>query len=421
MISNSAKNSYDYPANPKLQVFTVIFLLIFSIFQVNCSRAQNRPEKKDLYDAFQFYTPQEFAPAYEGLTLALNSNPEISYCSFVFMATQNGSEDPEKNFEDTWTTFIVPALAGGSTERKTRKDDRDNWKGFAGSTIASFDMLKLQIDLHTYTRNNRYVSVMFFFEPDKCESAHKQFLQHLSLADDASLNGPPAKDYYVTGDPGFLSQESLTGVWTLMQKDNTDYFAHAVKENFITFLDNGDMYKGLMPYGSFHTDRQKMKKDAALNYKFGKYTFSSNEGTITIPADSGQTMEFILKNDTVIVVDENIFVKNRSVSGYRLEGVWATDFSLFSKNLTLNLMNRFTDGGIFQSLHDVNPWLFAGEKGGEGKYQIYDHTIYLQYDDGRTRTLSFSSAAPYDLRETNSIMMIGGYPFKKLLNEKITY
>jgi len=421
MISNSAKHSNDYPGNPKLPIFTMIFLLILSIFQVSCIRAQNRPGKKDVYDAFQFYTPQGFKPACEGLTLALNSNPEISYCSFVFMATQNGSEDPKKNFEDSWTTLIVPALAGGSTERKTWKDDRDDWKGFAASTIATFDAFKLQIDIHTYTRNKRYVSVMFFFEPDKCESAHKQFLQHLSLADDASENGPPAKNYYVTGDPGFLNQGPLTGVWTLMQKDSTDYFAHAGEGNFITFLDNGDMYKGLLPYGSFHMDRQNMKKDAAINYKFGKYTFSSDEGTITIPADNGQTTTFALNNDTVLVVDEKIFARNCSVSGYRLEGVWATDFSKFSNRLTLNLVNRFTDNGIFQSLHDVNPWLFADEKGGEGDYQIYDNTIFLKYDEGRTRSLSFAGAAPYDLRKTNTILMIGGYAFKKLQDENVKY
>jgi hypothetical protein len=262
---------------------------------------------------------------------------------------------------------------------------------------------------------------MFFFQPDKCESDHKLFLQYLSLADDASENGPPAKDYYATGDPGFLSQGPLTGVWTLMQEDSTDYFAHAGEGNFITFLDNGDVFEGLMPYGSFHTDRQQMKMDAAINYRWGKYSLSLNAGIITQPGDGGKQVEFTLINDTLLIIDDNKFVKCTSVSGYRLEGAWAAEFSNFSNRLTLNLVNRFTDDGIFQSLHDVDPWLFADEKGGQGKYQIYDHTIYLKYDDGRTRTLSFASAAPYDLRETNSMLMIGGYLFKKLLNENITY
>lgn len=420
MISNSAKNSNDYPGNPKLLVFTMIFLLIFSIFQVSCIRAQNRPESRDLFDAFQFYTPEGFKPAYEGLTLALNSNPEISYCSFVFMATQNGSEDPEKNFEDSWTTLIVPALAGGSTERKTWKDDRNNWKGFAASTIATFDVFKLQIDIHTYTRNNRYVSVMFFFEPDKCESTHKQFLKDLNLADDASENGPPARNYYIVSEPGFLSQEKITGVWIREQEDSTGYFSNSDKENFITFLDNGNLYKALIPYGTFHIDREKLKKDDALKNLWGNYTIDGKEGTITVPSER-DTMQYVVLNDTLISVGDSRYVRSKSVSGYRLEGAWGTDFSRFSKRLTLNLMNRFTDDGIFQSLHDVNPWLFADEKGGEGKYQIYDHTIYLQYDDGRTRSLSFVSAAPYDLRESNSMLMIGGSPFKKLKDENVSY
>jgi hypothetical protein len=414
MMSNLSKNSNDYQADRGLAVLTIIFFLTISFFQVSCIRAQNRPERKDVYDAFQFYTPDGFKPAYDGLTLALNSNPDISYCSFVFMGTQNGSDDPEKNFEDSWKALIAPALEGGSTKRKSWKDDRDNWKGFAGSTIATFDKLKLQMDLHTYTRNNRYVSVMFFFEPAKCESVHKQFLQNLNLADDASENGPPAKDYYVNDDPGFLIKEPMTGVWTLMQNDTADYFAHAGEGNFITFLDNGDVYEGLMPYGSFHTDRQKMKMDAAINYKWGKYSVSSTAGIITQPADNGKQVEFTLLNDTLLLIDDNKFVKSASVSGYRLEGAWATDFSRFSNRLTLNLVNRFTDDGIFQALHDVNPWLFADEKGGQGKYQVYDHTIYLEYDDGRKRTLSFASAAPYDLRETNSVLVIGGYTFRKL-------
>jgi hypothetical protein len=114
-------------------------------------------------------------------------------------------------------------------------------------------------------------------------------------------------------------------------------------------------------------------------------------------------------------------VRCKSVSNYRLEGAWETDFSGVSNKLTLNLADRFTDTGIFKSLHNVDPWLFADEEGGEGNYQIYDHTIYFEYDDGRTRSLSLVNPGYFDLRETNALLLIAGKPFKKIPGETVTY
>ncbi len=417
MNSSLHRNRHDFDANPALSFLVLIFFLIISFFQVSCTGRQKEAGESGVFDVFQFNTPEGFTPAYDGTFLALNSSPDISNCSFVFTLTLPGSEDPKRNFEETWSKLIAPALAEGSTERKVMKDNRDGWKGYAGTTIVTSDTLKLQFELRTYTRDGYYVSAMFFFEPEKCETTHKQFLESFSLADDASQNGPPAGNYYVTREPEFLSPEPLTGVWLLMKNDSTEYFNNTGKENFITFLDRGDVFNGLLPYGSFHVGREKQKQDAAIRLNWGIYTLSSNEGNIALQTGK-EPLSFVLENDTLLVLGDKKYVKGNTVSGYRLEGVWTTNFSRFSKRLTLDLTNRFADEGIFQSLHDVNPWLFADEKGGCGKYQIYDHTIYLQYDDGRTRSLSFASAAPYDLRATNSVLMIGGSPFVKNTDEE---
>jgi hypothetical protein len=398
----------------------MIFIMSLLILEVSCGQAQNRPEEKEFYDVFGFYIPVGFKPAYDETTLALNSNPEVSLCSFVFMGTLPGVDDPEKNFEDSWNTLIVPALAGGSTERKTWKDDRDGWKGIAGSSVASFDTVKLQLELHTYTRNGKYVCAMFFFESDKCEADYRLFLKSLSLANDASENGPPARDYYVTAEPGFLSSDTLTGVWTVLQDDSAGYLKYIERENFITFLDNGDFYNSLLPYGSFHVDREKLQKDDALKIKWGKYDLSGAQGTINTPSERRPVAVTVL-NDTLISAGDYQFVRCKTVSNYRLEGVWETAFSGISSRLTLNLANRFTDTGIFKSLHNKEPWLFANEEGGKGKYQIYDHTIYFEYDDGRTRSLSLVNPGYFDLRETNALLLIGGNPFKKITGEIVNY
>ena len=396
-------------------LFAGLFLL-----QWSCINAQSEPERKMVFDAFQFEMPEGFSPVYEGPALTLNSDPSIFSCSFVLIQTLGGSDNPEINFEDSWNALIVPALANGSSERKTWKDDRNRWKGYAGSTTVMSDTLKLQFELHTYTRNDRHVSAMFFFEPEKCKKEYELFLQTLALADDASENGPPARDYYVTSDPAFLSQEKLTGVWTLEHNDSADYFTYFEKENFITFLDNGDFYNGLLPYGSFHTDRENLKNDNALKTLWGNYKIEGNSGSITLPSDREQVPVTLL-NNTLITVGEERYIKSRSVSGYRLEGVWSAEFSGIVSRLELNLAGRFIDSGIFKSFHDVRPWLFADENGGEGIYQIYDHTVYLKYDDGRERALSFVNPGNFDLRETNSLVLIAGNPFKKIPGEIVTY
>jgi hypothetical protein len=420
MTVNSTQHINQQPEELGLEIVRILFIISLLIVQASCGHAQNKGEGRETYDVFQFYMPEGFKPAYDASTLALNSDPAVSLCSFVFTGTLSGDDDPEKNFEDAWNALIVPALAGGSTERRTWKDDRDNWKGFAGSTVASFDTLKLQCDLHTYTKDGKYACAMFFFQPDKCEADHKLFLQYLGLAGDASENGPPSRDYYVTREPGFLSRDTLTGVWTLLQDDSTGYFRYIEKENFITFMDNGDVYNALIPYGSFHVDREELQKDDAMKNKWGKYEITGTLGTMTTPSEPGPVSLAVL-NDTLIYAGEYQFVRCKSVSNYRLEGVWETDFSGVSNKLTLNLADRFTDTGIFKSLHNVDPWLFADEEGGEGNYQIYDHTIYFEYDDGRTRSLSFVNPGYFDLRETNALLLIAGKPFKKIPGENVTY
>jgi len=421
MKTNSPFNKeHDQPAvagriKPQLLIFLIY------IFASTYTQAQNGPDGKETYDALQFYMPEGYKPAYDPTTVSLNSNPEICKCSFVLTGTLAGSKDPKANFEDAWNTLIVPALSDESPERKTWNDNRNNWKGFAGSSSNSFgDELHLQMELHTYTRNGRYVNAMFFYEADKCEADRKLFLQYLSLADDAAENGPAAKDYYVISEPEFLPQESLTGVWTIMQDDSTGYFTYIEPENFVTFMDDGNIYNALLPYGSFHQDRSKLQKDDALKNQWGRYTIDGTQGSIVVPSEQ-DPIPLTIVNDTLISAGEYQFVKSKTVSNYRLEGVWAADFSGINSKLTLNLVNRFTDTGIFHSLHDVNPWLFADEEGGAGKYQIYDHTIFLQYDDGRSRTLSLVNPGYFDLKETNALLLIGTKPFKKLSDETVTY
>jgi hypothetical protein len=384
------------------------------------TEAQNGPEGKETYDAFQFYIPEGYSPFMDASTISLNSNPEICKCSFVLTSTLWGSEDPKVNFDDAWNTLIVPALSDDSPARKTWKDDRNNWKGFAGSSSNSFGDLHLQMELHTYTRNGKYVNAMFFYEADKCETDRKLILQYLSLADDASENGPAARDYYVMSEPGFLAREALTGVWMVAQEDSAGYFTYIEPENFVTFMDNGQIYNALLPYGSFHQDREQSQKDDALKYQWGSFSLDGNNGTVTFP-NVQEPLPIKVKNDTLISIGDDQFVRSKSVSNYRLEGVWAADFSGVNSRLTLNFINRFTDEGIFKSLHDMKPWLFASEDGGQGKYQIYDHTLYLMYDDGRTRTLSLVNPGYFDLKESNALLLIGGRPFKKLMDETVTY
>ena len=131
MTVNSTQHINQQPEELRLGIVRILFIMSLLLVQASCGYAQNKREGRETYDVFQFYMPEGFKPAYDASTLALNSDPEISLCSFVFTGTLSGDDDPEKNFEDAWNALIVPALAGGSTERRTWKDDRDNWKGFA--------------------------------------------------------------------------------------------------------------------------------------------------------------------------------------------------------------------------------------------------------------------------------------------------
>ena len=163
MKGNSKQNSSQDRAELRLTIVRMLFIMSLLFTQSGCSQAQSRIEDKVVYDVFGFYVPEGFKPTYDKATLALNSDPGVSLCSFVFMGTLPGDDDPEKNFEYAWNTLIVPALAGESTERMTWKDDRNNWKGFAGSTVASFDSPAVTVRSAYIYEGWKVCSAMFFF------------------------------------------------------------------------------------------------------------------------------------------------------------------------------------------------------------------------------------------------------------------
>ena len=55
------------------------------------------------------------------------------------------------------------------------------------------------------------------------------------------------------------------------QEDSAGYFTYIEPENFVTFMDNGHVYNALLPYGSFHQDREQLQKDDALKYQWGSF------------------------------------------------------------------------------------------------------------------------------------------------------
>lgn len=396
-------------------------LVLFIVLLCQCSGAAPDTAseyRSSVFEIFSFKVPADFIVADFGSSLSLSAPEAKGNCSFLFISSSEGSDQPMENLRIDWQTILQPMLESGASMDQPSEKQQDQWQELAVHTNLVQNGEPLVSEFRSFSKGTRKALVVVFYKEGDSEAARKTFAETLHLANDASENGPAAHDYYFTGVNNPVNPDLLSGVWTPVKADSLSYFTKISSASNLTFLDNGDAFLGTLPYGNYGVDRELQKKDPALR-TWATYTLQNNAGTLL--TSTGESHTFRVDKDTTIWYDSIQYIKCASVTGFRMEGTWRDDFAGTGTTLMLNLASQFTDSGIFSALHAQSPWLFAGEKGGEGTYMIYDHTLVLRYADGRVRTLSFSGIGPYELRETNRVLLIGANRFIKQEDEPVNY
>lgn len=392
-------------------------MILLIVLLCHCSETPTNttPEYRSLvFEIFSCKVPADFIVTDFGNSLSLSAPETKGNCSILLINSSEGSDQPMENFRIDWQTILQPMLERGASMGKPSGKQQDHWQELSVRTKLDQNGEPLVADFRSFSKGTRKALIVVFYKEGDCESDLKTFAESLRLADEASENGPAAHNYYYTGNNNPVDPNPLSGIWTYARADSLSYFNEISPTSNLTFLDNGDAFLGTLPYGTYGVDRENQKKDPALR-TWATYTLQNNTGTLFTPSGEKHTLQ--LDSDATLWYDSVQYLKCASVTGFRLEGVWRDDFAGTGTTLMLNLASQFKDSGIFSALHVQSPWLFAEEKGGEGTYMIYDHTLVLRYSDGRTRTLSFSGIGPYGLRETNHVLLVGANRFTKQIDE----
>jgi hypothetical protein len=171
------------------------------------------------------------------------------------------------------------------------------------------------------------------------------------------------------------------------------------------FLPDGSVYIDIPEKGYNNFNAQDIKgKSPEL---FGNYTASGNNLQVKMNGEVNG-LNYITRPDGALQSSTNtglVYKKIEQLNNYRFEGTYNKKQESTAINIQFSKDGRFTDNGLIQSV-------FPGGNGnyapGSGTYSIFQNTLSLQYNDGRSlQTCMYMM--PEDYQQ-------GDRPFKVLVN-----
>jgi hypothetical protein len=203
------------------------------------------------------------------------------------------------------------------------------------------------------------------------QRAIQQLVFSLKFANQPEKERPPAR----------LAGHPIAGVWTGFVMS----FGR-LKPHYAIFFGDGTAYLGpIFPLRGLHQIDPSIEQPAARRY-WGRYTMTGQTGKLTmihssIPLQRSGNVLVLTTNQT-----DHRFLRMEMPEGSVLDGTWCLSGG---GCLTMTRAGQFEDRGAARIMeHAVYPYPETPE-GGEGTYQLVDHTLILRYDRGPEIRLAF--------------------------------
>ena len=201
---------------------------------------------------------------------------------------------------------------------------------------------------------------------------------------------------------GMVKGEGVVGVWqgiamsVGMSKPGAQLGAeYKVKQ--LIFFSNGQAYFGTN-FPTEGLDELNTWMRAELNRRdWGTYTFTNGKGMVKLPYEN---IPLRMENGKLIITPNKTdhgFVKINTVDGAKFNGSYALSSKNFAGEETgktpliiFTADGKFTDNGAMKILgHQYVDCLNAGQDPGSGTYEVKNHSVIFNYDDGRKIKIAF--------------------------------
>jgi hypothetical protein len=207
---------------------------------------------------------------------------------------------------------------------------------------------------------------------------------------------------------------NIVGVW---QGRIYNTFTQVQEFDYKVFLDNGTSLSTMPISGLYNFNLQSFPAGK------GQYTFNNNSGSNTWNGSSNSS-PLTINNNNELILDGNTYYKCKDITGKKIDGSFTSfanpqDPDLLSlpqgDRPILHLKNdgTFVDEGLFNTIlfdKDLNPSMAPG---GVGTYELKNHSIIINYTDGRTRQEAFNGLFASKI-ETANIVFLQGVQLNKM-------
>jgi hypothetical protein len=256
------------------------------------------------------------------------------------------------------------------------------------------------LDLFVIKLNDRFERIAIVKSRNNCGLSRYYPTDRLTYFDDVenflfSLQFPDWKEPVIkmAGTKG----DGITGVWqgialsVGMVKPGASLGAE-LKVKQAIFFSNGQAFFGTrFPTEGFEGLNTWILSE--LNRRdWGTYSFANGKGVLKLPyADIPLRME----NNKLIIRPNNTdhgFIKMPSVDGARFDGSYAlSEYNGKIPVITFTAAGKFKDNGAMHALyHEYIDCLNAAITTGSGDYEVKNHTIIFNYEDGRKIKIAFT-------------------------------
>lgn len=340
-----------------------------------------------------------------------------AYCNFFIYALMTGKGGIKDDFDFAWDNLVQKPFKFTSKASLQPVATLKGWQLLMGSAKYTENGITTLAMLFTFSDKKTMQSICILSNADKYKTDIENFIASVDLiseAGDANANIPsvtspgsvaaPTQKQIITtpsnnkGPKPEVWMKSRFEYDMMKKRSETKYEWIAIypDEKFYPYMPSEG-------YAGFYNK----------NNEWGSAKWNGNRLNIV-----AQNTSYYFDRKTNVTMQSKFdskpnYYKCRQVDGLRIEGAYTTYPNLIpsSKNESQYLIWFYKDGSFDDrgiAVVDLkNPYAFADDAPGKGKYNIEVFSIFLRYDDGRIKQLGFSGFLDKDPAAVTDAYFIG--------------
>lgn len=340
-----------------------------------------------------------------------------AYCNFFIYSLMTGKGSIQEDFDFSWDKQVQKPFKFTSNANLQPVATLKGWQLLMGSTKYADNGVTTLAMLFTFSGENTMQSICILSNSDRYKADIENFIASVDLIREAGgthSNMPSVKPPGSAAAP--TQQKAITiplndkgpkpEIWmkSRFEYDMMKRFS-VTKYEWIAIYPDEKFYP-YMPSEGYAGFYNKNKDWGSAKWNGTRLNVVAQNTSYYFDKKTASTMQS--KFDS-----RPHFYKCKPVDGLRIEGAYTQYASLVpsSKNEPQYLIWFYKDGSFDDrgiSVIDLkNPYAFADDAPGKGKYTIETFSIFLRYDDGRIKQMGFSGFLDKDPASVTDAYFIG--------------